>query len=727
MDQKQRTILCPMHYSEVSTLRELRTAASFALQPSIFPSHSAVEGLRSDVVNESTHGTLSSRWQGPISIPDVLLNQHNSLQPTRKLSEDGAVYGQQEEESSGFRIGSLVVHDVGSFEPPGPMYYETGLGNDIDLEIKYDSQLKRGSRMTTTTMMMMMDHQDIIQPEVLALPLGYKCERQLFLNPNPSRLCLVTAEIIRLRYTTVAGEASKVPMEYDGSATSGYDAKTKDMDQDQTRNDMNDNDDDVRLSWRITITPLKGDNGSDRERDRVFYSDSMRDVVETIFQPPASDSVDVKTTQPKQYRRYLRVPSAFFGVDHPVIRRTIRSLSGEQAVASRMWQRYQLNQKLAEQQCDEHGCFHRATTVTATTTTTTTTTMTTTTTTTTTVPNHTKRKQERSFERSETMSAARTRSWSQSRHSRKKIVRVGIAYGSGDEHNNGDDVINSSSSGSRSGNGGDGRRQSNTGNCKRSHVLMPGLSQDLTKTVVTAPSSSQLPQSSPSPSSTGTSSVSTESSPPKARIFLDQKVTPEQFQKVRAEQSSNVTLCWNGRKVKTTTSTTVERSMSAIDHEDSVQVSGHDQDFKDTNMDIDHLASHPALSTDTGKAVVSGASLRSVEMEALPTHADLRVYATRSFEKDELILEYVGEVISPGVALRRQETYQSQGRGFYMMWCEFQEAVIDATHQGGVARHIRHEECKDDGNDGSVYARTVVVQVGQSPKVIICAARRLKA
>lgn len=441
-------------------------------------------------------------------------------------------------------------------------------------------------------------------------------------------------------------------------------------------------------------------------------------MVETIFRPPANDSanVDVKNIQHKKYRRYLRVPSAFFGLDHPVIRETIRSLSGEEAVASRMWQRYQLNQKVAEQQCNEHGCFHRVTT-------TTTPTTPTTTTTTMTLPNA-KRKQERSFERSEATSAARTRSWPQSRHLRKRIVRVGLAYGSGDDHDKGDSDI---TNGNNSRNGGDDHGQSNTG-----HDFMPGLSQDLTKAVVTTPASLLLPSS---PLSTCTSlPVSAGTFPPNDRLFSEVKVTPEQLQKVRAEQSSNVTLCWNGRKVNTTT---VERSLSAMDHKDSVHSApDHHQDSKDTtdpkhlssdtNMDIDSLASHPTPSANTDKAV-PGTSRRSVDMKALPIHADLRVYATRPFEKDELILEYVGEVISPGVALRRQETYQGQGRGFYMMWCEFQEAVIDATHQGGVARHIRHEEHKDDdGGDGSVYARTVV-QVGQSPKVVICAARRLKA
>ncbi|KAG0223459.1 Myeloid lymphoid or mixed-lineage leukemia 2 [Mortierella sp. GBA43] len=706
MDQKQRTILCSMHYREVSTLNDLRNAA-FTLQSSAFPADSAVvKGSRPDTANESTIGALSL-WQGPISIMDILLDQSHQLQPVREEmlndtslgDSDGAINTRQEGASFGFRIGSLVVHSVGSFEPPGPAYYETGLGNDMDLEIKYDAQLERGARIAdhlkTTTK----------QQEVLALPFGYKCERRLRLDPHNS-LCSVTAEIIRCR--SVGHLGSKVPMDDNGSWTVAFGAKPENADQDQVRDDMEDNE--VELSWKITITRLGGNNPGDREHSSVFYSDSMRDAVESIFQPPGKDTADGTATPPKQYGHYLRVPSAFFGLDHPVIRQTILSLSGEKAVSSRMWQRYRLNQRLAEQQCNDHGCFQLPTT------------------TKTTTVSHAKGRQ-RSFEQQDSMSAARTRSRPLSRQLRKKVVRVGIAYGSRHE---------------------DGRAgvqdQSNPKSHKRGRSLVPGLSQDLTKTVITSPTS-MLPLQS---SKVASSPISTRSRSSKDPEIPDQAVTLEQFQKVRTEQSSNVTLYWNGRKMNITSITPTATTSTAKSKDSGISGLGHDEHLQanetdpkqqtlDTDMDIDQPVDRSMNASKTASS--GGASRPLADMASLPVQAqtDLRIYAARAFEKDEMILEYVGELVSPAVALRRQESYQSHGRGYYMMWCEFQEAVIDATNQGGVARHIRHEErdvkdktngngSDDSGGDlGSVYARTVAVPAGQNPKVVICASRRLKA
>ncbi|OAQ27108.1 hypothetical protein K457DRAFT_78203 [Linnemannia elongata AG-77] len=112
-------------------------------------------------------------------------------------------------------------------------------------------------------------------------------------------------------------------------------------------------------------------------------------------------------------------------------------------------------------------------------------------------------------------------------------------------------------------------------------------------------------------------------------------------------------------------------------------------------------------------------------------HADVRVYTSRSFKPDEVIMEYTGEVVHPSIAVRRQESYQSQGRSCYMMWCEFQDAVIDATMQGGLARYIRNEHRHPRKQDNpqqerTVYARTISGPGLQGPKVVICAAGPLE-
>ncbi|KAF9980262.1 histone methyltransferase set1 [Modicella reniformis] len=366
-----------------------------------------------------------------------------------------------------------------------------------------------------------------------------------------------------------------------------FNARTEDPSQAQ---EDKEDDGEIELSWKITIMTLSGSHPSDYERDRVFYSDSTRDIVELIIRPPAKENMD-RSVRSKQYEHYLHSPSAFFGLDHPVIRRMIRSLSGEKAVASRMWLRYRENQKLLQWQCSEYGCFHQMTT--------------------TTTPN---------------------------------------------------------------------------------------------------------------------------------RGPTDCNLTTEQFQQLRVEQSSNVALYWNGRRMNTaaTSSAAFGDDLRSINRKDSVISGlGHDEDSKEVTDPKNKISEkdfslHIAIPRDLDNTI-PGANRSSTDMEALQVNSDMRVYAMRAFEPDEMILEYVGELISPAVALRRQETYQSQGRGCFMMWCEFHEAVIDATHQGGVARHIRHEGYDnvgkgcDGSHDGTVYARTVVLSTNRSPKVVICASRRLKA
>ncbi|KAK3844855.1 MAG: hypothetical protein J3R72DRAFT_365136 [Linnemannia gamsii] len=115
----------------------------------------------------------------------------------------------------------------------------------------------------------------------------------------------------------------------------------------------------------------------------------------------------------------------------------------------------------------------------------------------------------------------------------------------------------------------------------------------------------------------------------------------------------------------------------------------------------------------------------------IESHSDVRVYTARSFQSDEVIMEYTGEVVHPSIAVRRQEIYQSQGRCCYMMWCEFQDAVIDATKQGGLARYIRNEnrhlrKQNNPQQQRTVYARTVSGPGIQGPRVVICAAEPLE-
>lgn len=52
-------------------------------------------------------------------------------------------------------------------------------------------------------------------------------------------------------------------------------------------------------------------------------------------------------------------------------------------------------------------------------------------------------------------------------------------------------------------------------------------------------------------------------------------------------------------------------------------------------------------------------------------------------------MEYIGELIRPPVADKREMIYDSQGIGCYMFRID-QEWIIDATKKGNIARYVNH-------------------------------------
>ncbi|CAO3575150.1 unnamed protein product [Mortierella alpina] len=668
-DRAQRTILCSMHYREVSTLNDLRTAA-MAL-------HSSMAQHNADTTRVPLRETLapvedfSARARVPLWIRDPTFEvQTPSAVPPSGLERSATTLGC-------FRIGGLLLHSLGSFDMPGIVYCETGLGNDVDLELKYSVQsAANGTARPSAT------------AEVLAIPLGFKCERQL-LRQGSAR-CIVVMEVVRSHlnhtHTTEATTAD------DDSAVESI-AYAQDGEE-------------MTLAWRVLIT------GSDSSSNREFYGTSMHDVVDTIFESSEGGSALV------QYRRYIKHPDAFFGLDHPFIRQQILAMEGQAQVASRTWLRYREEQRILERHCKKHSRTpsqgpSKATNLT------------------------------HSSDHRGTMTAARVRSRQQSRLSRKRIVRVGIAQSSSKVPNDNHHKPSFNSSEQSSMDLDQGQASSS---------LQPGLSRQL---VATSPSLR--------PPSQGQSTISSS-----AHTSAGSEITEDSLQRLREEHVKHVALFWNGRRVTTpiasATSTLGHRKGSstpvsaqlqdaitlAVDEAQVAQQAPSTSDEmsveqEDTvSMDIDpneNSNSSPSLfrqlDASMGKAATTGVA--ESELTPLEAHADLRLYSTRTFATDELVMEYVGEVISPAVAIRRQETYQSQGRGCYMMWCEFEEAVIDATVQGGLARCIR--QCDDASSSssniskgvGSVYARTVTVVTGSGaslrrrPKVVICAARTLHA
>lgn len=67
----------------------------------------------------------------------------------------------------------------------------------------------------------------------------------------------------------------------------------------------------------------------------------------------------------------------------------------------------------------------------------------------------------------------------------------------------------------------------------------------------------------------------------------------------------------------------------------------------------------------------------------------LGLFASRDIERNEFIIEYVGQLIRNEVGNKREHLYESQGRGIYMFRVD-EEWIVDATMYGGLARYINH-------------------------------------
>ncbi|ELQ39582.1 histone-lysine N-methyltransferase [Pyricularia oryzae] len=66
------------------------------------------------------------------------------------------------------------------------------------------------------------------------------------------------------------------------------------------------------------------------------------------------------------------------------------------------------------------------------------------------------------------------------------------------------------------------------------------------------------------------------------------------------------------------------------------------------------------------------------------------LYAMEHIPKDDMIIEYVGEEVRPSVAQVREARYDRSGIGSSYLFRIDEDAVIDATKKGGIARFINH-------------------------------------
>ncbi|KAF9907822.1 hypothetical protein EC991_010514 [Linnemannia zychae] len=649
MDPKQRTVLCPMHYREVSTLNDLRSAA-FALQPSV-PS--------TDSTAPSTHPsslvppvTLRTAWAAPYWIKDSL------FQPEKATSDTA----EKDAGFDGLRIGGLSIHTLGRFDSPESMYSETGLANDVDLEACYEADLDKPLTALRS------------RDRIFALPLGFKCSRRILLSGH--RSCTVTTEVVQHKRQSEGLVVEVASTEAGALAQVGSE--------------------ELEALWKVILT-FSGSNGQGSRYDRDFFADSMQDAVDKIFSIFGTD-LENEAHQPRQYALYWRCADAFFGLNHPLVRNSIRAMKGEKEVASRMWTRYRETQRAIEHQCSKRGCIRRS------------------------LHHQLKDPQVDDDGEWESTTAARVRSRPGSLLSRKRISRIGIAR-------NGDPSISSLAE-------------------QKDGQLVPGLLQELIKASTSTPTATvSSNDASAAPMESNKSALEKLQRQQKRqdvpRSTLDDRVLPaleltlDQLQSLHMDQPKCVALFWNGRRMTsssiaakpdhTTQPCKESPSQSATVEEAEDNKEAFDPTSED--MDVDNITRSSLYFDDSRpKPSLDSESLRS----PVEPHADVRVYTARSFQPDEVIMEYTGEVVHPSVALRRQELYQSQGRSCYMMWCEFQDAVIDATTQGGLARYIRNEnrhlrKQSNPQQQRTVYARAVTGPGIHGPRVVICAAGSLEA
>uniref|UniRef100_A0A7S1U6A6 [histone H3]-lysine(4) N-trimethyltransferase n=1 Tax=Phaeomonas parva TaxID=124430 RepID=A0A7S1U6A6_9STRA len=96
------------------------------------------------------------------------------------------------------------------------------------------------------------------------------------------------------------------------------------------------------------------------------------------------------------------------------------------------------------------------------------------------------------------------------------------------------------------------------------------------------------------------------------------------------------------------------------------------------------------------------------------------LFARRTFESGEMMVEYLGETIGNAVGDAREAFYEEVGIGSCYLFRLGRDEILDATRSGGPARFINH--CCDPNADA------LVVDTGAGGrKIVICARRDVMA
>jgi SET domain-containing protein len=89
------------------------------------------------------------------------------------------------------------------------------------------------------------------------------------------------------------------------------------------------------------------------------------------------------------------------------------------------------------------------------------------------------------------------------------------------------------------------------------------------------------------------------------------------------------------------------------------------------------------------------------------------LFAKEVFEKNEMIVEYIGQKIRQVVADRREAQYEEEGVGSCYLFRLDKESIIDATRTGGMARFMNHS-CEPNA-----YAKVITTTKPLGPMGVV--------
>jgi histone-lysine N-methyltransferase SETD1 len=97
---------------------------------------------------------------------------------------------------------------------------------------------------------------------------------------------------------------------------------------------------------------------------------------------------------------------------------------------------------------------------------------------------------------------------------------------------------------------------------------------------------------------------------------------------------------------------------------------------------------------------------------------DWGLYAMEFIPADDVVIEYVGDIIRPKIADEREKKYNAQGIGSSYLFRIDDDKVIDATVMGNMGRFLNHH-C-----DPNCYAK--IIPMAQSKRIVIYSKRAIR-